>query len=749
MDYISEKEDVISKILTVSEVCSRKLDLRSLESIAAGLLDIPGLITVHFCLKDSPFFVKAIGESCRQSNCVSFGSCHSDLGLFSALTVNETPGDFMCRGRAGITPPADNYRLPITHFDKYYGTIFYEADRPLDEQTNRLLKMAIDKLALNMFNAEEAARQELINELYRLMASRLSLEMLFLPLLKEFFKVITFECAALIVPIMGLDKAKILCARNESGRLIPVKESAKLSELWASKALVLKRIVTNKDFIGDKDFIDYKNLENKGYSNMLALPLVSGDKSLGVLCFSSSRSYDPVHSELGFLTKISSNLAVMLERQTYYDQLKHQKEHLKQQAKEISVSREITRSILSTRKIDELLNSVISQVRRLVDCDGINMLIKSTDSRDTYVLPKVDLATSTISIREGLCLRKRDTALTLCLQTKEPVIWEDLTKAPLTSMDREITEREKIGATITFPLIVDDRPLGVLVINFMKKRLFFKKEIKLAQELAQEVAVALARAMQRLEEKKILLTLQSNFASEEPPVIDGWTIATHYASATRHSVVGGDFYDFIQKDERLYIVVGDVCGKGIKATATTLMVKHALRAFLFEHDSLSKVVSKLNTHLIEELKTGYEGFIALFVAELNINKGTVKYIRAGQPPPLVLSDHVEQLNGTVLDSVGFPPLGIFSDIDYKVQSIKLPPGSSLFIYTDGLPEVGAYTKAPLGTEGIIDILASIKDAEPDRIIKSLIQRVMDEYKAIDDDVAVVLIKNQKCQTPRP
>lgn len=738
MDWKQEKEAAISKILSVSEICSQKLEVGSLERIAIGLQEIPGITDVHFCLKDEPFFIKAVGrKSSQNSEYITFKECPSSQECMASFAdgISENKASYFAADNS------NTFRSPIMHFDNFFGTLIYSRSRPLDNETNQLLSMLIEKLALNMFATEEATRQKLVSELYRLMASRVSLEMLFQPLLKEFSKVISFERAALAVPAKEQEIVKILGVRNESGRLIPVKEQAKIGDLWIGKALTSKDIVTNKDQKGLTGYIDYVNLTKRGYVNLIAIPLMSGNKNMGALCFSNSRSYDYIQRELNFFQSVGSDLATMLERQTYYEQLREQKNHLKRQAKEINVSKEITRSILTTRKIDELLNSVISQVRRLIACDGINVLIKSPEDRSSYILPRVDFSSAAISFRQGINLKKKDTALTICLQKNETVIWEDIDKAPLTEFDKEITSREKIGSTITFPLMIEGRPLGVLIINYKIKRKFSRNEVKLAQGLAQEVAVALDRAMQRMEEKKILLTLQSNFVSEEPPVIEGWKISTHYSSATRHSVVGGDFFDFVVKDDRLFIIVGDVCGKGIMATATTLMVKHAIRAFLFENSSLSKVVARLNRHLTNELKSRYEGFVALFIAEVNINKGIVKFISAGQPAPIILSDGKSGLKAKILDSISFPPLGIFSDHSYKTSSKRLSSGESLFIYTDGLPEVGVYNKAALGTEGIVNMFTSIKGGEPGKIIANLVKRVMADYMAIDDDVAMVLIKN--------
>src|SRR5580700_6179527 len=85
-------------------------------------------------------------------------------------------------------------------------------------------------------------------------------------------------------------------------------------------------------------------------------------------------------------------------------------------------------------------------------------------------------------------------------------------------------------------------------------------------------------------------TLQRSLLPEALPVLVGLQLASVYRSADRDSEAGGDFYDVFQVPSGCWLVIGDVCGKGVEAAAVTAMVRHSIRALAFRESSPAQVL---------------------------------------------------------------------------------------------------------------------------------------------------------------
>lgn len=148
------------------------------------------------------------------------------------------------------------------------------------------------------------------------------------------------------------------------------------------------------------------------------------------------------------------------------------------------------------------------------------------------------------------------------------------------------------------------------------------------------------------------------------------------------TIVGGDFYDFFQvKADEIFVVVGDVMGKGIPAAMIMLMVRVFIRTLLQEGYSLQQVVEKLNIMLTRD--TSSETFVSMIGLSLTWEKGVVicEMVNGGHRRPLRL-----YLNS---DEVDFLPttgglLGLFPDTSWETYQFHVQPGFLLALYTDGM-----------------------------------------------------------------
>jgi len=155
-----------------------------------------------------------------------------------------------------------------------------------------------------------------------------------------------------------------------------------------------------------------------------------------------------------------------------------------------------------------------------------------------------------------------------------------------------------------------------------------------------------------------------------------------YAEMLTAKEVGGDFYDYYFVDEdRLAFVIGDVSGKGIPAAIYMAVSRTLLKAIAHQIAHPGEVLRKLNTLLIPESEAAT--FVTIFYGVLNVRTGEVQYSNGGHNPPYLLrsSGGVQQLPST-----GGFILGKIGQIEFDTAKLKLEPGDTLFLYTDGVTE---------------------------------------------------------------
>lgn len=144
--------------------------------------------------------------------------------------------------------------------------------------------------------------------------------------------------------------------------------------------------------------------------------------------------------------------------------------------------------------------------------------------------------------------------------------------------------------------------------------------------------------------------------------------------------VGGDFYDYrITPDGRLYLLVGDVTGKGMGAALLMTSFLAYSRALCTTAQSPADFVGRLNGMFCEMAAPGH--FATLFAAFLDPPSGKIGYVNAGHPSPFVIGD-----GGCVELGSGGPPVGIIAGATYEERTVEMAPGSVMAVFSDGISE---------------------------------------------------------------
>jgi sigma-B regulation protein RsbU (phosphoserine phosphatase) len=165
--------------------------------------------------------------------------------------------------------------------------------------------------------------------------------------------------------------------------------------------------------------------------------------------------------------------------------------------------------------------------------------------------------------------------------------------------------------------------------------------------------------------------------------------------------VGGDLYSyFMMHDQRFYIMVGDVSDKGIPAAlfmarAITLAKALAPRAHSPQH-----LLQLLN----QELCRNNDGcmFVSLLCGLLDTVTGNLVMASAGHEPPVLWGANDAP---RLLELETGPALGLDEEATYPTYRVRLRPGETLLMYTDGITEATDGALNMYGQERMLACLA--------------------------------------------
>ncbi len=210
--------------------------------------------------------------------------------------------------------------------------------------------------------------------------------------------------------------------------------------------------------------------------------------------------------------------------------------------------------------------------------------------------------------------------------------------------------------------------------------------------------------------------MQMSVLPKDPPSSE-----THEINAlmTPAREVGGDFYDFFNLgDTLLGLVIADVSGKGVPAALFTMMTQTLLKGAARNSLSPAHCLSEVNEMLAEDNETCI--FVTLFYGVLDLRDGSFRYCNGGHNPPrLVRSDsRVEEL----------PPtenlvLGVAPGHEYHNGEVRLAPGDTLFLYTDGITEAQNASEEEFGEERLDEKLTSLGKATAHAAVTAVVDAV--------------------------
>lgn len=238
--------------------------------------------------------------------------------------------------------------------------------------------------------------------------------------------------------------------------------------------------------------------------------------------------------------------------------------------------------------------------------------------------------------------------------------------------DPEVSAFQKLGTLTGFVIT------ATIVVRM--NWLLFRSSVKVMVDREQHRTALVQRQVEMDAASRIQQRLLPD-ADTLPAGEERFNLAVIHRSAQEMT---GDLYDFfMMDDDRLFFMVGDVCGKGVTSSLlmamTKVMMKSAVRR---QYRPIGEMVSQVNQELMQEDHDAQ--FVTCFTGILNARTGVLDFCNAGHEPARVFSTDGAELRRS--ERVGGPPLCAFEDMAYESGRLTLAPGETILVVTDGVTE---------------------------------------------------------------
>jgi serine phosphatase RsbU (regulator of sigma subunit) len=489
-----------------------------------------------------------------------------------------------------------------------------------------------------------------------------------------------------------------------------------------------------------------RELSAAGIESILGVPLVARGDFIGVLAVYPPSGRALGVAETALVGAVAGQLAVAVENARLHEQAKRLGAELEQAltaervaTRELQALYEISRTFAQSLSLDDTLEAI---ARAAVATFGLDAaVIRMPNERGDLLVSRAIYAADPAlagPLRAVLSrpLPVSEPPVDRLLRHPEPLLLSAEIARELDSSHNWFAPFIEKGSSVAvIPIATPAEVVGSLtILSLDPSRPITAATLETARSIAGQAALAIENARLYQQQKGFADTMQRSLLPRSIPVVPGLEIGDLYESSARVDV-GGDVYDYlVLPDGRLAVVVGDVTGHGIEATADMAMAKFVFRALTREHPDPGELLASANEVLLGEVAMGK--FVTMVCVMIDAALGRVTCANAGHPQPrLVHADgSVEALSASGL------ALGIESGQSYPTVEAQLEPGSAIVLYTDGVVEARRNGQQ-YGVDRLDAGLAARRSLRAHELARAIVEDCR-RYTGgeLTDDTAVVVIK---------
>jgi len=416
---------------------------------------------------------------------------------------------------------------------------------------------------------------------------------------------------------------------------------------------------------------------------VLGVPLHVREQAIGLLvAYPGGRP--PGESDISLLSSLASQLAVAVQNARLHEQATELGAALggalaseRHAARQLRALYDISQSFTESLSFDTTLDAV---TRAFADVLGVDAAVmRMPDERgDLFVARAVHVRDSglTTAVRTILSRPQRRSS-----RDRQPLLLDPDAARKLGGAHALLAPFLEKGSTAAIvPLVSGGALLAQLTILSLDPAARIGPEtLATARTIAQQAVLAIDNARLYQQQKEFAEAMQQSLLPRDRPRIEGLEVGTVYESAAELDV-GGDVFDFLElSDGRLAVVLGDVTGHGVDATADMAMAKFVFRSLAREHTDPATFLARANDVVVGEIAPGK--FITM-TAVVVAPGGELFAASAGHPSPRIIRSRgvvdVVECRGLAL--------GIVAPQEYVPARAEVAPGDAVVLYTDGVVE---------------------------------------------------------------
>lgn len=199
--------------------------------------------------------------------------------------------------------------------------------------------------------------------------------------------------------------------------------------------------------------------------------------------------------------------------------------------------------------------------------------------------------------------------------------------------------------------------------------------------------------------------------------------------------VGGDIFDFFMRDNKLFLLIGDVSGKGVPAALFMTVVGHLFRNLGRHTTDPVVIVRDINRGLAEGNEQNM--FCTLIVGVLDMKTGLLNLCNAGHNAPIFVHRSAEKEDKDVsfVKTEVNVSAGVCDDYEYKSDLLNLHESDVLFLYTDGLTEAENRKHKLFGNDATLKAIREFSDGSMQELsdgVRSHVKKFIDGNEQSDD-----------------
>lgn len=308
-------------------------------------------------------------------------------------------------------------------------------------------------------------------------------------------------------------------------------------------------------------------------------------------------------------------------------------------------------------------------------------------------------------------------------QQKETEIAQQ--QAKIASQDAALSYQRWIGTAIAMILMALSFVIYAIYRNKMHKKL----------QTAYDQLEETTSAKERIEsELRIARDIQMSMVPHDFPQRPDLDL---YASMTPAREVGGDLYEYLLDNDRLYFCVGDVSGKGVPASLFMAQAVRLFRILASQHVAPADMATQMNAALSEDNEQGM--FVTMFIGLVHLPTGHLDFCNAGHNPPVLIGKGQQ---ASFLQMETNAPIGLWSELKFVGEEIESMKGQSLFVYTDGLNEAENTFKEQFGENRLLAMVKEVGRQNSRQVIEAMETAVTEHRGGSEpnDDLTMMCVR---------